>query len=381
MGIGAVETTTITGGWREGDPVGRRQWVDLDRPLRLESGDCLPGVRIAYETWGTLAPDRSNAILILHGLTGDSHVAGPTGPGHPTPGWWDGLVGPGRAMDPDRWFLVAPNALGGCQGSTGPRSLAPDGRAWGSRFPFVTIRDQVEAETAVAQALGIARWAAVVGGSMGGMRALEWAVTHPDRVGSLVAIACCAESTADQIAWAAPQLQAIRDDPAWLEGDYYDAPDSPGPQRGLGTARRIAHVTYRSGTELRLRFGRASHTREDPTRGGRYAVESYLDHHAAKLIRRFDAGSYVALTQTMNSHDVGRDRGGVEAALRRTLVRALIIGVDTDRLFPLPEQERLASGLPGADRVRVVTSACGHDAFLVELAQLEPMLGEFLAHK
>lgn len=374
-----LTTAPASGGsWHDGDPIGRRRWAASRRPLRLESGTLLPGVRIAFETWGTLAPDRSNAILLLHGLTGDSHVAGPASPGHPTPGWWDGLVRPGAALDPDRWFLVAPNVLGGCQGSTGPCSPAHDGRAFGSRFPFITIRDQVMAETSVADHLGIERWAAVIGGSMGGMRALEWAISQPRRVASLVAIACSAESTADQIAWAAPQLQAIWDDPAWMGGDYHDAPPGLHPWRGLGTARRIAHITYRSGAELSLRFGR---TRQAPDRSdpaGRYAVESYLDHHAAKLIRRFDAGSYVVLTQAMNSHDVGRDRGGAAAALARFAGPALVIGVDSDRLFPLPEQRRLASGLPGATGVRVITSRCGHDGFLVELAQLDRALGEFL---
>jgi homoserine O-acetyltransferase/O-succinyltransferase len=379
-------TTDVASGiWHEGDPPGSRRWVTLPQPLHLEAGGMLTGVRMAFETWGTLAPDATNAVLLLHGLTGDSHVAGPAGVGHPTAGWWDQLVGPGKPLDPDRWFLVAPNVLGGCQGSTGPSSPAPDGKAWGSRFPFLTIRDQVAAEAGVADALGIQRWAAVIGGSMGGMRALEWAATYPQRVAKVVPIACSAASTADQIAWAAPQIQAIIDDPAWLEGDYYEG-SGTGPWRGLGTARRIAHVTYRSGPELTLRFGRRYQGSSDQPRNGclgspvvsRYAVESYLDHHAAKLIRRFDAGSYVVLTNAMNSHDVGRDRGGVTAALSRVTARAMVIGVDSDRLFPLAEQERLASGLPDCGPVRVVTSTCGHDGFLVEQAQVGALLRDFL---
>ncbi|WP_146058276.1 alpha/beta fold hydrolase, partial [Streptomyces sp. SM9] len=178
-----------TGAWREGDPPGRRSWHHAETPLPLESGRHLPGVRIAYETWGRPAPDRSNAVLVLHALTGDSHLAGPAGPGHPAPGWWDALTGPGRPLDTDRWFLVVPNALGGCQGTTGPASPGPDGRPWGPDFPHLTIRDQVAAELLLADALGIDRWAAVVGGSMGGMRALEWAVGHPERTGALLVLA------------------------------------------------------------------------------------------------------------------------------------------------------------------------------------------------
>ena len=341
----------------------------LAHPLPLERGGELPAVQLAYETWGTPAPDRSNAVLVLHALTGDSHVAGPAGLGHPTAGWWDSLVQPG-VIDPARYFVVAPNVLGGCQGSTGPSSAAPDGKPWGSRFPALTVRDQVAAEVALADALGIDRWAAVVGGSMGGMRALEWAVSVPDRVRSLLLLACPAQSSADQIAWTYPQLQAIRSDPAWRGGDYYSSDE--GPHRGLGVARRIAHITYRSEGELSARFGR------DPQGDGRHAVESYLDHHAEKLLRRFDAGSYVVLAEAMNSHDVGRDRGGVAAALGRVTARTVVGGVTTDRLYPLAQQQELASGIPGADGLRVIDSPYGHDAFLIETAQITPLIKELL---
>ncbi|MGX2992784.1 homoserine O-acetyltransferase MetX [Streptomyces sp. JNUCC 64] len=368
-----------SGAWREGDPPGGRRWASPPAPLRLEAGGELPGVRLAYETWGRLAPDGSNAVLVLHALTGDSHVRGPAGPGHPTPGWWDPLVGPGRALDTDRWFVVAPNVLGGCQGSTGPSSLRPDGTRWGGSFPFLTQRDQVAAEVALADALGIGRWALVVGGSMGGMRALEWAVGHPDRVGSLLLLACPAASDAEQIAWSAVQVRAIRGDGRWRGGHYHDAPDGEGPHRGLGAARRLAHVTYRSGAELAARFGRAAQGAEDPWRGGRYAVESYLDHHADKLVRRFDAGSYVTLTEAMNSHDVGRGRGGTAAALRRVSAPALVAGVDSDRLYPLARQRELAAGLPHADRVRTVESPYGHDGFLIETEQVGSLVRELTA--
>ncbi|MFC0438948.1 homoserine O-acetyltransferase [Kutzneria buriramensis] len=364
-----VAPPPATGAWREADPVGRRQWVRLNRPLPLEREGELPAVQLAYETWGTLNSRRSNAVLVLHALTGDSHVAGPAGPGHPTAGWWDPLVQPG-VIDPARYFVVAPNVLGGCQGSTGPSSVAPDGKPWGSRFPALTVRDQVAAEVALADALGIDRWAAVVGGSMGGMRALEWAVTAPERVESLLLLASPAQSSADQIAWTYPQLLAIRSDPGWRGGDYYDSAE--GPHRGLGVARRIAHVTYRSEAELSARFGR------DPQGDGRYAVESYLDHHADKLVRRFDAGSYVVLAEAMNSHDVGRGRGGVAAALRRITARTVVGGVTTDRLYPLARQEELAAGIPGADGLRVIDSPYGHDAFLIETEQIALMVKELL---
>ena len=184
-----LELPPATGAWREGDAVGRRRFVTLPGPLALEAGGVLPGVRLAYETWGELDASASNAVLVLHALTGDSHVAGPPGPGHPTPGWWEALVGPGRTLDPQRWFVVAPNIVGGCQGSTGPSSSAPDGRPWGSRFPLVTARDTAAAETALADVLGVERWACVIGGSMGGMRALEWAATEPERVERLFLLA------------------------------------------------------------------------------------------------------------------------------------------------------------------------------------------------
>jgi homoserine O-acetyltransferase len=333
-------------------------------------------VRLAYESWGRLTPDRSNAVLVLHALTGDSHVTGPAGPGHPTRGWWEELIGPGRALDTDRWFVVAPNVLGGCQGSTGPSSLRPDGRRWGGAFPHLTQRDQVAAETDLADALGIGRWALVIGGSMGGMRALEWAVSHPERTEALLLLASPAAASAEQIAWANIQLHAIRSDPHWHGGDYHDAVPGRGPHAGLGLARRLAHVTYRSEPELQTRFGRTPQGAENPWRHGRYQVESYLDHHAAKLVRRFDAGSYTVLTEAMNSHDVGRDRGGTKAALRRVTARALVAGVDSDRLYPLSQQAELAAGIPGADRLRVIDSPYGHDGFLIETGQVAALVRE-----
>ncbi|WP_373308384.1 homoserine O-acetyltransferase MetX [Cellulomonas marina] len=363
--------------WRDGDPVGRRRFADLG-PFRLEAGGRLPAVRLAYETWGTLNAARDNAVLVLHALTGDSHVTGPAGPGHPTPGWWQSMVGPGAPIDTDRYFVVAPNALGGCQGSTGPASTAPDGRPWGGRFPQLTVRDQVEAEVRLADLLGIDAWHLVVGASMGGLRVLEWAVTAPARVRALAAIATSAQTSGDQIASFHTQLAAIRADPRFRGGDYYDAPDGEGPHVGLGIARQIAHQTYRSARELDERFGRIPQGAEEPLAGGRYAVQSYLDHHGDKLARRFDANTYVRFTETMVTHDLGRDRGGVEAALASVTARALVVAVDTDRLFLPAQSERIAAGIPGAGPVRTIRSEFGHDGFLIEEDQVGAMVREFL---
>src|SRR3954451_18578330 len=343
------------GGWVEGDPAGDRRFLDLPGPFPLERGGSLPGVRVAYETWGSLDPDAGNAVLVEHALTGDSHVVGPAGPAHPTPGWWDGRLGPGRPLDPDRFFVVCANVLGGCQGTTGPSSDAPDDGRWGGRFPEVTVGDQVAVEVALADALGIDRWACVVGGSMGGMRALEWAVALPDRVATLFFLASGAVASADQIGTQTTQQAAIRADPV----------------NGLGIARRIAHLTYRSAFELGTRFGNA--VQDD----GRFAVASYLDHHADKLERRFDAASYVVLTETMNSWDVGRGRGGVEAALGRVTARALVAGVDSDRLYPLEQQQQVADAL--SVPLRVIPSPYGHDGFLIEVDAVGELLRELLA--
>ena len=356
---------TNHGAWHDGLSAGRRQFVDIGA-LDCERGGHLPAVRMAYETWGTLNAARDNVILIEHALTGDSHVAGPIQDGHLSPGWWDGIIGPGQDIDTDLFYVVAINVLGGCQGSTGPASADPDGRPWGSRFPFLTIRDQVAAEAATLDALGIDRLAAVIGGSMGGMRALEWAVSEPDRVERLVLLASCAYATADQIAWCLPQLLAIRQDPYFAGGDYYDQPI--GPDQGLGLARRIAHATYRSGQELTERFGRDAQPGEEPLGGrGRYAIESYLDHHADKLIRRFDANSYLVLTEAMNSHDVGRGRGGLAPALAQVHATATIIAVDSDRLYPTALSAEVAAALPESTPLHEIHSAHGHDGFLIEI--------------
>ena len=342
---------------------------------RFDTGGWLPEVTIGYETWGTLDAQASNAVLLLHALTGDTHVSR----GHSQEeGWWEGLVGPGKTIDTDRFFVVAPNMVGGCYGSSGPSSLDPDGRAWGSRFPFTTVRDSVRTEARLADYLGISRWHSVLGGSLGGARALEWAVEYPERVARCAVIAATAVASAEQIAFGQIQTQAIRLDPDFKGGDFYA--EEAGPLTGLGIARRLAHITYRSEPELEIRFGHEGQADEDPFGSpnfdrGRYQVESYLDHQAGKLVTRFDANSYVVLTEALVGHDVGRGRGGVEAALRRTAgVEFLIAAVDSDRLYGPHQSERLAAALPGTPQVQYIHSPIGHDGFLTDIEQLNHVL-------
>lgn len=370
-----------SGAWREGDHPGDRKFRSLGA-LELEVGGVIPSVRIAYESWGTLDADGGNAVLILHALTGDSHVVGKPGPGHRTAGWWTDLVGPGKSIDTDHWFVVAPNMLGGCQGTTGPASLAPDGREWGARFPYLTIRDQVKAQVAFSDVLGITRWAAVIGGSMGGMQALEWAVGYPHRLDRVAILATPPVSSADQIALNSVQVEAIRIDPAFNDGDYYDAADGEGPSRGLALARRMALLNYRSPGELNDRFQRAWQSDISPLGdNGRFAVESYLDFHGNKFSRRFDTNSYITLVEAMSSHDISRGRGTVDEALSRVTATALILGITTDRLFPVADQERIAAGISTSltgDRPIVIESDFGHDGFLIESGKVGAAVARLL---
>ena len=360
--------------WRDGDHPGERRFVSIGR-LELESGESLPDVVLAYETWGRLSPERDNAVLVEHALTGDSHVVGEAGPGHPTAGWWPGLIGQGAPLDDD-YFVIAINVLGGCQGSTGPGSAAPDGRPWGSRFPRLTIRDQVAAEARLADVLGIERWHTVIGGSMGGMRTLEWVASHPERVGTAIALATGGYATAEQIGWSQTQILAIRNDPWFAGGDYYDHPQ--GPEAGLAIARRIAHITYRSELELHERFDRRVQDEPAGPEGRpRYTVESYLDHHGGKLARRFDANSYVVLSEAMNSHDLGRDRGGMSAALQAFTGRLVVAPVDSDRLYPPRLSHEVVAARPGT-QLRTISSAVGHDGFLTEVDQVAELLRDVL---
>jgi len=342
--------------------------------LDLEAGGHLPDVTLAYETWGTLNADRSNAVLVQHALTGSTHV---TRGASDEEGWWEQLAGPGAPVDTDKYFVVSINILGGCYGSTGPSTPAPDGKPWGSRFPLVTLRDTTAAEARLADALGIGSWFAVLGGSLGGARALEWAVTYPDRVRRCGVIASGASSTAEQIAFAQAQTLAIRQDANFNDGDYYGRPE---PEAGLALARRIAHITYRSADELATRFGRSPQGGEAPLQAvslgerGRYQVESYLDYQGTKLVRRFDANSYIAITEALMSHDVGRGRGPLTEALAEAKAEFFIAAVNTDRLYFPAQSHELAAALPGDVPVHVIDAPIGHDGFLTEIGQLSNQL-------
>lgn len=344
--------------------------------VRLENGAHLPEVVVSFQTWGRLSPNADNAVLVEHALTGDSHVEGEAGPGQPTAGWWPDLIGPGCPLDTDDLYVVAINVLGGCRGTTGPGSPAPDGQPWGSRFPRTTIRDQVAIETVVADALGIDSWFLVLGGSMGGMRAIEWATGFPERTRAALIIASAAQATGDQIAWGQAQTLAITSDPAYAGGDYYGT--GAIPSAGLGIARRIAHATYRSADEFNTRFGIRPQGDEDPLTSGRFAVESYLDHQAGKLVARFDAGSYVHLTAAMASHDVTRGRGSLTEVLGSYPGLLRVAAVDSDRLFPVALSEQIVAA-HGHGRVRLMRSQHGHDGFLIETAQIAAIVSETVA--
>ena len=384
----ATRPHPATGAWMPGDPPGARKFYEFaaDRPFALDGGVTMHGVTLAYETWGRLDADGGNAVLLCHAWTGDSHACEAAGPGHPAPGWWEGVVGPGLAIDTERWFVVCVNVLGGCQGSTGPASPHPvDGRPYGSRFPVVTIRDMVRAQARLADWLGIARWHSVVGGSMGGMQVLEWAITFPHRVGSIVPIATCAQATAQQIAWGAIGRRSVRLDPKWRGGDYYDASDGDGPWEGLSIARMVAQVTFRSDNVFTDRFGRE--LADKATAGGtndlwqRFEVERYLEYHGDKLVRRFDANSYLVIGKAMDLHDVGRNRSGSPAALARVKAPALVMGISSDILYPTYQQRQIhdliSAGGASSEYVEV-ESPHGHDAFLINLDQVGPPVQRFL---
>jgi homoserine O-acetyltransferase len=376
----------VTGAWRPGDPVGHREFLALpaERPFALDGGGLLRGVTLAYETWGELAPDGGNAVLVCHALTGDSHAAGGLVTGHAAAGWWDGMIGPGKALDTDRWFVVCVNVLGGCQGTTGPASPHPDdGRPWASRFPVVTIRDMVRTQAAVADHLGVRRWALVTGGSMGGMQVLEWGVMFPERVGALLPIATAVAASAQQIGWWSSGRRAISMDPRWRGGEYYDAEPGDGPHDGLATARMVSMMTFRSDDVFSARFGREV---VEPVEGyslwQRFQVERYLEYQGDKLVRRFDANSYLLLTKAMDLHDLGRGRGGMAAAFARVRAPLLSVGVNSDILYP-PHQSReiadIAAGVGPPATFAEMDSPHGHDAFLIETEQLGDIIRGFIA--
>jgi homoserine O-acetyltransferase/O-succinyltransferase len=318
----------------------------------------------------------------LHALTGDSHTVGNAGEGHPTAGWWNGLIGPGLAIDTDKYFVITPNVLGGCQGSTGPSSLDRNGREYGPTFPQLTIRDQARAFELLAEQLGIQSWYAVIGGSMAGMHAMEMAIENPDSIARLALLAAPPFSTADQIALNTVQLEAIRSDSNFAAGWYYDSKPGFGPHRGLALARRMALLNYRSPEELNQRFARSWQSQVSPlTQRGKYAVESYLDFHGNKFVRRFDANSYITLVSAMNSHDVSRDRGSVAEALAKIVCKTLVLGIDSDRLFPVSGQALIAEHISGelvGGELQVISSEFGHDGFLIEIEAVSQRLEELL---
>ncbi len=369
-----------------GDPPGHRQFFRFapGRLLALDGGSALSEVTVAYETWGTLDERATNAVLVCHAWTGDSHVTGPAGRGHATPGWWEAMVGPGRPIDTNRWFVVCANVLGGCQGSTGPASPHPvDGRPYGSRFPVVTIRDMVRAQARLADALGVDVWHAIVGGSMGGMQVLEWAIMFPHRVRSILPIATCMRATAQQIAWGSIGRRAIMLDPRWRGGDYYDADD--GPADGLAVARMVAQVTFRSDNVFTDRFGRdlIDWTGDGDKFGlwQQFEVETYLDHHGTKLGRRFDANSYLLIGKAMDLHDVVRGRGSLAGAMGRITAPCLTIGISSDLLYPNYQQRHLDEILRSegvSSRYVEIDSPHGHDAFLINVDQFADPIAEFL---
>ena len=376
----------VTGAWRPGDPVGDRRFAPVGggRPFVLEGGGVLSDVSMAFETWGELSPAADNAILICHALTGDSHAHGEAGDAHATPGWWNRVIGPGCGIDTDRYFVVCVNSLGGCQGSTGPSSVDPEtGAPYGSTFPTVTTRDIVRCQAAVADHLGVDSWLAVVGGSMGGMQVLEWGVMFPDRVRVIAPIATTLAASAQQVAWSAVGRTALALDPRFRGGDYYDAKPGDGPFAGLAIARSVAQITYRSAEVFDGRFARDL---VDPRsvfgNWDRFQVESYLDYHGEKLVRRFDANTYLILNRTMDLHDLARDRGSMESAIRRLAhLPALTLSISSDVLYPTAQQAAIRDAIRAAGGRcdhHVIQSPDGHDGFLLAARQVGSHLAGFL---
>jgi homoserine O-acetyltransferase len=355
--------------------------VTLSGPLRLDGGVLLSPVEIAYETYGTLAADGGNAILICHALTGDQHVAS----NHPItgkPGWWTRMVGPGKPIDPARHFIVCANVLGSCMGSSGPATVNPaTGAPWGMSFPVITVRDMVRAQAMLLDHLGVARLKAVVGGSMGGMQALSWPATFPDRVEAAVVIASTARHSAQNIAFHEVGRQAVMADPRWNGGAYYEGEP---PASGLAVARMAAHITYLSEAGLTEKFGRKLQAREAKTFGfdADFQVESYLRHQGLSFVDRFDANAYLYITRAMDYFDLAEEHGGVLAnAFRETKARFCLVSFDTDWLYPTRDSRAIVHALNAAGApVSFVelSSPFGHDAFLLEAPELNRVVDGFL---
>jgi len=358
----------------------RPQVVDVaspDDPLPLTAGGRLDHVAVTYETYGELDARGENAVLVCHALTGSAHAAGRHGEGE-VPGWWDPLIGPGKALDVREHFVVSSNVLGGCYGTTGPTSIDPaSGRRHGPDFPRFTVRDMVEVQRRLLDRLGVGRLRAVIGGSMGGMQALEWAATHPDRVASLVAVGIGARHSAWAIGLNEVARRAIAADPDFHGGAY--RPDRQ-PETGLGLARAIAMLTYRSFDSLEAKFGRERRPAEEEGLEASFEIASYLRYQGVKLAQRFDANTYLGLTRAMDDHDLAADRGSLREVLAGMRMPALVMGIPTDVLYPEIEQRQLVEGLPDARYARIV-SPHGHDAFLIEFPQVAAHLRRFLAER
>jgi homoserine O-acetyltransferase len=353
-----------------------------DQPLPLDCGIDLAPFQIAYQTYGTLNADKSNAILVCHALTGDQHVGNP----HPTtgkPGWWNSLLGPGKALDTSRYFVICSNVLGSCMGTTGPASTNPaTGKLWGLDFPVITIPDMVRAQAMLIDRLGIDTLFAVVGGSMGGMQALQWSAAYPSRVFSALAVACSTRHSAQNIAFHELGRQAVMADPDWRGGSYFD--EGAYPHRGLGVARMAAHITYLSDAALHRKFGRRMQDRDLPTFSfdADFQVESYLRYQGSSFVERFDANSYLYLTRAMDYFDIAADHNGVLAeAFRGTQTRFCVVSFTSDWLFPTPESRATVHALnAGGARVSFAEIATdkGHDAFLLDVPEFIDISRAFL---
>jgi homoserine O-acetyltransferase len=361
-------------------------YLDLPVPLTLESGAVLSKVTIAYETYGKLNREKNNAILVCHALSGDAHAAG-VHEGETRSGWWDTLIGPGKAFDTDKYCVICTNIIGGCKGSTGPSSINPEtGKPYGLSFPVITIRDMVNAQKLFVDMLGIPQLLAVAGGSAGGMQALQWAVSYPEMVRKVIAIATTAYSTPMQIAFNEVGRKAITSDPKWNGGNYYHSKDydSPGPVKGLALARMVGHITYLSDESMHAKFGRRLQDRE--TFGydfsTEFRVESYLHHQGDTFTKRFDANSYLYITKAIDYFDLTVD-GSLIKAFGNVKAQFLIISVTSDWLYPPYLSQEMVSALAANDaevQYSEVRSHYGHDAFLLEAGQMNYIVGRFLSH-
>ncbi|HSJ73623.1 MAG TPA: homoserine O-acetyltransferase [Miltoncostaeaceae bacterium] len=354
---------------------------DRDRPLALDSGATLAPVEVAYETYGELDSARANAVVVCHALTGDAHAAGHHG--NPSRrGWWDNIIGPGRPLDTDRFFVVCANLLGGCQGTTGPSSIDPaTGRPYGLRFPLFTVRDLVRVQRAVVRHLGIERPLAAIGGSLGGMQALQWALDAPGELGAAVVICASSRLSAQNIAFSAVARTAIMSDPDFHGGDYYEA--GVRPDRGLAIARQMAHITYLSAESMRRKFGRRLQNGDTPRLGFDidFQVESYLQHQGASFLRRFDANSYLYLSRVMDYFEPFADPVRTAGAVRAMTSDVLVVAFDTDWRFDTAHSREIvrvlaAHGAPVT--FRVVASPHGHDSFLLEVPEYHRTVAAFL---